>query len=641
MPSAGTTKSSPATVLPAQSAPEFTYEELQRGAAFEYLSHISSAYERAVEVERLAKSAKDLKFQNFKKLFGLYQKQKEAESSKNIVPAQDGLTEFDEQPIELNCGAWRADELGVWRYGAYGNTEIACSHPIIPVARLRNIDTGEIKVQLKYRRGNQRRAWNEITVGYDTIASARNIVNLANVGISVTSGTRAQLLVDYLSDVMDQNYDDIPEKKSVTRMGWNEEGFSPYVQEIVFDGADSFSSIYKTIAQRGHFDKWRAEAVSARQYSLTEKIVLAASFASVLIEPLGCLPFFVHLWGMDSGTGKTVGQMLAASVWANPSLGGAFFPTFKATSVGFEVIATFLNSLPVFIDELQLAKKNGTVNFNVYELCAGSGKLRSNRSLGIAARGSWANCFITSGESPIVSENDGAGAVNRVLEIECRAAEKVIEDGHKTASLVKANYGHAGKIFVEMLSMEGALDRAKGLYEAVYAECLKTDTTEKQAMAAALLVVADKLATELIFQDGNELTVKQIAEFLKSKNSVSASERGYETMCGWVAQNYKRFVGESDGSEVYGKLEEPEKGGRQYAAIIRTVFDGACEKFGLSPRALLSHLRSKGLLKTRDGRANTMCRRIGGVSTECVIMQLPPDPEAWVQAAMEGEALPM
>src|SRR5699024_6386221 len=107
-------------------------------------------------------------------------------------------------------------------------------------------------------------------------------------------------------DVLDLNQDIIPEVKSVSRMGWNEEGFSPYVSGIVFDSADTFRGAYNAITQVGSYDEWKAEALDARSYSLTARIVLAASFASVLVEPLGCLPFFVHLWGMDSGTGKTV-----------------------------------------------------------------------------------------------------------------------------------------------------------------------------------------------------------------------------------------------------------------------------------------------------------------------------------------------
>lgn len=149
------------------------------------------------------------------------------------------------------------------------------------------------------------------------------------------------------------------------------------------------------------------------------------------------------------------------------AVGGDYFKTFKGTSVGFEVIAGFLNLLPLFINELQPSKDNhGRVIFNVYELASGAGKLRSNKSLGLASSPTWVNCFITSGETPLVGENDGAGALNRVIEIECKADNTVIQDGHRTAKAVKQNYGHAGKMFVQQLSQN--LDEVKCLYESNY-----------------------------------------------------------------------------------------------------------------------------------------------------------------------------
>ena len=95
------------------------------------------------------------------------------------------------------------------------------------------------------------------------------------------------------------------------------------------------------------------------------------------------------------------------------------------------------------------------------------------------------------------------------------------------------------------------------MYESNYEVCLQSDTTEKQAMAAALIVTADKLATDWIFKDGMALTVQEIAEFLKSKEAVSAAQRGYAYMCDWVAQNANKLRGEAETGDVYGLIEEP------------------------------------------------------------------------------------
>lgn len=612
--------------------PDFSLSDFKEGRVFEWLTSLKSGYQQAMEEQALADLAKELGFKGFARCLREYRKELRAVSLS--VVRDDGISEFFDQALELNVGEWTADESGIWRYAQGGGITYACTHPIMPVEKLVSIDTGMVKVKLWYRRSySDRRPWSEIVVPMSRISKAADIVALSDCGISVTSGERAQALVDFLRDVIDKNQDIIPEVKAVSRMGWNEEGFSPYVGGVAFDSADSFRPVYKAIGQAGSLENWLIEALDARSYSLTARIVLAASFASVLVEPLGCLPFFVHLWSMDSGTGKTVAQMLGASVWANPTVGGAYFQTFKSTSVGVELMAGFLHSLPLFLDELQLAKdRHGRINFNVYELAAGSGKLRGNRSLGLNYTPKWANCFITSGETPLVSDTDGAGAVNRVVEIECRYGEAVIRDGHRTANALKLNYGHAGRLFIDRLCEDGEMDRLQDRYEENYAACMQSDTTEKQAMAAALIITADQLATEWIFHDSHALTATELGAFLKEKNEVSTSERGYEYMCGWVASHVNQFQENAERVERYGVIEG------NIAIINRTVWNKACEEAGISSKALLGHLRSKGLIDVRtDRKAYTKKKRIDGVPVDCVWLHLPQDDEE----AGEYDELPL
>lgn len=599
----------------------FTYDDFENDTVFAYLYAIKDPFKRGKAERRMAKLAQEVGFKTFAKLFRSYREVQDA-ANKPMVTLESGISEFGEQPFELKTGDWKADESGVWRYGgSNGGIVWACSHPILPVQRLRGVDTGLIKIRLAFRRGTEsRRYWSEVVVDAKDIASATKIVDrLSSVGVSVTSGERANAMVDYLRDIIDLNQEIIPEVKSVSRMGWNEEGFSPYADGIVFDSADSFRGVYNAIAQVGSFEKWLDEALDARSYSIPARVVLAASFASVLIEPLGCLPFFVHLWGMDSGTGKTVGQMLGASVWANPTVGQSFFQTFRGTSVGFEMMAGFLHSLPLFLDELQLSRdRHGNVVFNVYELASGSGKMRSNKALGLNYTPSWQNCFITSGETPLVQDSDGAGAVNRVIEIECRAAQKVIKDGHRTANALKQNYGWAGRMFVENLMRDGEKDRARAMYDEFFTACTQSDTTDKQAMAAAVILTADALATEWIFKDGRALSVEEIGEFLKSNASVSLADRGYDIICDWVAVNANKLRGVTDAGECYGLVED----GRAY--IIRSVFNRVCAENAINAKALLSHLRSRGLIEVR-GKGYTKTRRIGQQTPDCVWLKLPAD----------------
>lgn len=600
---------------------QFGYEDFDRGDVFRHVAEITDPYEQAMEEGRMAKRAQEVGFKGFKKLLAAY---KQKTKSMAVIEADRGVTDFGEQELELDTGSWRADENGIWRYGPSGQPQIACTHPIMPVKRKRSIDTGAIKYTLAWRRGvGNKRPWDYVDIDAADMLSPTEIVKkLSPRGISVSGGDRAKLLVDYLRDITDANYENIPEVKSVSRLGWNDDGFSPYTSDVEFDGFAAFASAFSAFTPKGSMDKWLYEAKDARQYSITARVVLASSFAAPLIEKLGTLSFFVHLWSVSSGTGKTVGQMLGASVWADPAPGGAFFPTFRSTSVGMEVMAGFLHSIPMFIDELQLAKDHhGNVRFNVYELASGSGKLRSNKQLGMNYTPTWATCFITSGETPITKETDGEGAVNRVFEIECTADNKVINDGLRTANTLRENYGWAGRIFMQKLQEDGAIEKAKELYEQFFSECVANNTTEKQAMAAATILTADALATEWVFQDGKALTVDEVAAFAKEKERVSLMDRGYDILCDWVAINANKLRGlrDDDRGECYGIVDE------NVAYIIRSVFASVCRDNAIDEKGILSHLRTRGLIDVRPGRKIfTKPKRLGkNFIPECVCLRLP------------------
>jgi len=594
---------------------EYTQEDfLNTTGPFEAVYAIKDTFQHERALSAMCQVAKKAGVINFKAMYIAYGKSLKQQA---MTIYQSNVTEFDGQP-NLDTGVWRADEGGVSRQGAFGNEEFACPHPIMPVERLVNIDTGMEKLKIAFRKGKQ---WRYLIVDKTILASTNKITDLAGNGIAVTSKS-AGALIEYISDIENRNYDLIPEKNSVGRLGWiNDEGFSPYVEGLVFDGDANYKHIFDSIKTHGSGKLWLSTIIDIRKSSLLARIVLASAFASVLIAPLGCLPFFVHLWSGESGTGKTVALMMAASVWGDPYI-GRYIQTFNSTLVGREKLAAFLNSLPMMIDELQLAKDNrGKLQFDVYALAEGVGRTRGTKTGGIDKTPTWANCIITTGETPIVNANSGSGASNRVVEIECKAADKIIEDGHGVSTILKANYGFAGKAFIKKLK-EVSFDKVKEIYAQYYKKLSESNTTEKQAMSAALIVTADALVTEWIFRDGQSLSVDEIAEFLKSKASVSGPERGYHYICDWVAQNGNKFIRPEDAAkekiytgEVYGFLA----GNTAY--IISTMFHRACEENGLSAPALLSWLKTNDLIETR-GRAFTKGKRINGVLAECVVLKL-------------------
>ena len=590
---------------------EYEAEDFLTPAPYEelYKSH-KEPFVHASKLEGLAAYALSKGFKGFK---GMYRKYVESIKLQNNTVYIDNATAFTGQELELSAGDWDATDEGIYKKNGFSD-EVACPHPILPVERLVNIDTGEEKLKLAFRKGT---IWRRIIVSKTVLASSNKVTELAGNGVAVTS-QNSKHFVQYISDLENLNYDIIPERKSIGRFGYIPgEGFSPFVEGLIFDGDANFSAMFQTVRSRGSEAKWLETAMEARGMSVTARILLAASFASVLLEPLNCLPFFVHLWGVDSGTGKTVALMVAASVWGDPAVGN-YIKTFDGTVVGMEKTAAFLNNLPLCLDELQLAKDSkGRTNFDVYKLAQGVGRTRGNRSGGVDLTPTWRNCILTTGESPLTSQASGAGAVNRVIDIECRSAQAVIKDGMRISGAVKRNFGFAGRKFVEELYEPGVVERVTLRYQELFRDLSEQDTTEKQAMAAAAIITADELACEWIFEGKEKpLTVAEISEFLASKQTVSAGDRAYKYLCDWVTQNSNRLCRRSESQDVYGALED------NRAYIIRSVFESVLQEAGFSMAATVSYLRNEKLIEVRS-KNNTKAKRINGIPTECFCLVLP------------------
>jgi len=589
------------------------YEKLYelRGSPFVY----------EIAKEKMAENALAVGFKSFKSMLQKFNKAQLDAKRRNLIPNQ---TEFDGQEIELNCGIWESMDWGIFRDLPNGGRECACAHPIMPISRLINIDTGEVKLTLAFKPPGRDKRWRTTIVDKATVSTARNITVLSSQGISVTSNS-ASALVDYINDIENLNYDIIPEQKSIGRLGYIPgEGFSPYVEDLVFDGDASFRNLYQAVNSHGSLTEWLKTAMECRRQSLTARIMLAASFASPILSLVGSLPFFVHLWGVDSGTGKTVALMLAASVWGNPAL-GSYVQSFNGTQVGQERTAAFLNHLPVCLDEHQLTKDSrGKTDFDVYQLAQGVGRSRGKKSGGVEMTPTWSCCFLTTGESPLTSISAGAGAVNRVIDIECTAGSAVLTVGQRISGALKRNYGWAGQIFVKNLYKDEKTQEAvRQIYQDNFRDLCSGDSTEKQAMAAAAIITADFLASRWVFHDSLDdaralvLDTEDIQEFLASKEAVSAGRRAYAWLCDWVGSNVNRFFNPElpPSGDCYGIIEN------NTAYINRGVFNKVIQEAGYSYAATLSYLKANNLIETR-GRAFTKGKRINGVLSECVVLKL-------------------
>ena len=523
------------------------------------------------------------------------------------------VTEFPGQPMELACGKYIChDNVGYIENP--DNEREVCNHPIMPVRRLVNIDDNTEKLVLMYRKGF---VWREIIADKESLASANKITHLARYGIAVNS-ENAKYLVKFLTDMESLNFDDIEEKKSVGRLGWiSGHGFSPYVDDLVFDGDESFHNIFNSVNCKGDYMQWNRTVSRIRaEGSVCARVMLAASFASVLVQPCDCLPFFVHLWG-GSESGKTVALMLAASVWASPSIGD-YIRTFNSTAVAQELTAGFVNSLPLCYDELQIVRDKKNFDEIIYKLCEGVGRDRGRKAGGVQKLLTWRNAILTTGEFPISSTTSGAGALNRVIEIDCKDI-KIFKDPVTVVSEIKNNYGGAGMIFVKWLQQENNLDEARRIrleYQKYFNS--QSDVTDKQAMSASLILAADEIIEKVLFGDGIRLDPDEVKPFLITKRDIDQNKRCYEFLNDFVVANYAKFCKDAEGNysgEIYGDARE------DYIYFIKSRFNKILEENGYNARAFLSWAAKNELIK-RGKRHYTVTHRMPKAESTCSCIAL-------------------
>lgn len=504
----------------------------------------------------------------------------------------DNRCNFNDDRFDNICtGSWIANCNGIFKQVPNRETgEVtlieASRCKIVPVETYVNIDTGEEKVKLMFERNGK---WKEIIVNRETLSSAHKIVQLSRIGLDVTT-SNCKNLVDYIYDVLTKNTPEtLPHLKSLARLGWYKKSFIPYEKSITFDGEEENQHTYSCFKTRGSYEKW-AKYTSMLRKNKFVKIQFAASFGSPLLHLLDISPFFVHFWG-GSGSGKTVGMIAAMSVWGNPVLGG-LTKTLNMTANSLMATCSFLNHLPFAGDELQMIK-NKFENYDtlVMKVTEGVERGRMSYDKNNATR-TWKNIFLTTGEDPIVKSNSGAGVKNRVLQVDCSDL-KVVENGNEAVSVISQHYGHAGEIFIK--SIDPVV--AKKEFSDIVSEILEKfhASTEKQAICAAVLVLADRLACACIYPDENPLTIDDFEEFLQKKDDVSIYHTAYEEVVNIISANANNFSPEA--RECWGKL------GDGYVFINKSILADQMNKRNLDFDAVKKVWHKLGYLeKSTDNK---------------------------------------
>lgn len=551
---------------------------------------------------------KSKQFKGYKKMQGLIKAAKEDVKAalKEQKVTANNVTDFGHITGELNCGSWIADNNGIRVLNIFGE-RICCYHPILPIERLFNIETKTEKITLAYKRGHN---WKEITVDKGLIASSTKIVRLADYGVSVTSET-AKDLVKYLSDV--ENLNEIAEKNSTSKLGWHGNDFIPYDTAVVFDDESKFRELIGSLKESGSEDIWLdlTRKIRSNKAHYEPQVYMAASFASVLISKLNMLPFIVNLWG-STGKGKTVALMLAASIWANPAE-NRYITDSYSTQNAFEIRLDCLNHLPLCLDDMSKVRDKTGDGFTdlIYLMCSGKGKDRSNVDLGLNKVKTWANTILSNMERPLASETMKGGAINRILDFEM-CDGYIFENGNAVVEVLKDNYGHAGIKFVDLikeLPVEVLNNIRKDFEQKIKEEAKRqnSEKEEKQILPLSVLLTADKIATDYIFEDHIYLDLPTMVRQLKDVNEVSEGRRAYDTIIDYMNMYQAKFCDNPNtfNPESWGFIKDG------YLNINPAAMNKIAKAENFSVKAFCSWAKGKNVLRTNNDRNQNVIRMNG------------------------------
>lgn len=301
-----------------------------------------------------------------------------------------------------------------------------------------DLDTWE--VQLRWPGGSE-------VIGREVALSSRELVKLAGKGAPVSSD-RAGGLVEWLATSENHNRNIIPLKSSISRVGWVNVEHKPELQTpkgpFRLRAEEGLEQAARAVAPQGSKQDWikAAKVVNAHRIPA---LMLAASVASVMLEPTKAAPFVIDLHGLSS-RGKTTALRWAASAWADPSDSSAYLLPWSATLAAIEARASFLHHLPLCLDDTKKvpAHERERLASVVYHWGNGQGKARG-RPDGARRVNTWKSILLSTGEAPLTGlAGEHGGARLRVLSI-----NGIPFEGEGAVAAVKAieslaSWGHLG-----------------------------------------------------------------------------------------------------------------------------------------------------------------------------------------------------
>jgi hypothetical protein len=386
--------------------------------------------------------------------------------------------------------------------------------------------------------------------------NSSKIVDLADRNFPVGT-SNAKPMAQYLQAFEATYINELPEQQISFQMGWHENTFllgkeciSSDSINIEFQAADGGElSTAGGLKSKGEYKKWQniVKKVSKYPYPM---IALYASFSAPLIKILEVPNYGVDFSGQTS-KGKTTSLRFGASAWGQPNeaLGSSLIRTWDSTNIGLERICELLSDLPMILDETKRANPK-TVGSKIYMIVSGQGRGRGSKS-GLRETQSWRTTMISSGEAAAITYTTDAGARARLLTFRGSPFGDTAnyELVNEVNSVIKNNYGHAGKIWIKwLIDNKNHWGSFKEELEVIKSKLNPTTGVEARLAEQFAIIIFTSLKAKIALDIPNFSIMSNLmkiwGQIKDEAGEIDIHVRGARSIYEWAVSNSTSFWGQ-------------------------------------------------------------------------------------------------
>ena len=185
---------------------------------------------------------------------------------------------------------------------------------------------------------------------------------------------------------------------------------------------------------------------------------------------------------------------------------------------------------------------------------------------------------------------------------------------------MKSNYGTPIREILKHLDEYNC----NAIFKKIIEDLKDQDITNKQKILVAIIMLGDKLVTDILFKDGYYLTAKDFENKTVKKKDVAIEERAYDFIKDWYISEKRHFLLENSSDienqeikyEIYGK--DMRFG---YVAIIPAILRKVLSDNGYDMNEVLNAWKRKNYIRFEKNR-NLLSVYINKTNTRCVVLDM-------------------